>query len=59
MANPLELEIVVIIAEPLKVVAEQADDEALWFEATTAPEAYLQAALRRLHEVIEAEARRG
>ena len=59
MANPLELKIDVIIAEPLKIVVEQADDEALWFEATTAPEAYLQAALRRLHAVIEADARRG
>ena len=35
------------------VVNEQADDEGLWFIAQTAPEEYLQAALRRLHEVIE------
>ena len=59
MADTLELKIDVVIAEPLKVVVEQADDEALWFEAATAPEAYLQKELRRLHQVIEAEARRG
>ncbi len=35
------------------VVKEQAEDEGLWFIAKTAPEAYLQKALRRLHEVIE------
>ena len=35
------------------VVAEQANDAGLWFDAQTAPEAYLQAALRRLHAVIE------
>jgi hypothetical protein len=52
------------VADPVtQVVDEQADDEGLWFEAATAPEAYLQKALRRLHEAIEAqsgqEARRG
>ena len=36
-----------------KVVADQIEDEGLWFEAETAPEAYLQAELRRLHWVIE------
>jgi hypothetical protein len=35
------------------LVAEQAEDEGLWFVAHTAPEAYLQAALRRLHAKIE------
>ena len=34
-------------------VDEQAEDEALWFDAETISEAYLQAALRRLHEAIE------
>jgi hypothetical protein len=34
-------------------VAIQAEDEGLWFVAETAPEAYLQQALRRLHEAIE------
>ncbi len=37
------------------VVSEQAEDEGLWFNAATAPEGYLQAALRRLHAVIEGE----
>jgi len=37
----------------LALVAEQADDDGLWFEAATAPEAYLQAALRKLHAAVE------
>jgi len=36
-----------------QIVFEQAEDEGLWFDAQTAPEAYLQAELRRLHAVIE------
>ena len=36
-----------------QVVDEQAENEGLWFEAQTAPEAYLQFELRRLHKVIE------
>ncbi len=36
-----------------KTVDEQAKDEGLWFVAKTEPEAYLQKALRRLHEIIE------
>ncbi len=35
------------------LVDEQAEDEGLWFETHTAPEAYLQQELRRLHKVIE------
>ena len=35
------------------IVDEQAEDEGLWFVAATAPEAYLQQELRRLHEAIE------
>lgn len=35
------------------VVDEQAKDEGLWFYAKYATEAYIQNALRRLHEVIE------
>ena len=35
------------------VVDEQADDEGLWFAATTTTEAYLQQALRRLHAAVE------
>lgn len=37
----------------IEVVEEQANDEGLWFVAVTAPEAYLQQELRRLHAVIE------
>jgi len=36
-----------------QLVDEQAEDEGLWFNAETAPEAYLQRALRRLHAKIE------
>ena len=36
-----------------KLVDEQAEDEGLWFIAKTAPEAYLQQELRRLHALIE------
>ncbi len=35
------------------VAAEQAADDGLWFQAQTAPEAYLQQELRKLHEIIE------
>ena len=38
---------------PLEVVAEQAEDEGLWFVPQTAPEEYLQRALRRLHIAVE------
>jgi len=38
-----------------KMVEQQAEDEGLWAIAETATEAYLQAALRRLHAVIEGE----
>jgi molybdenum-dependent DNA-binding transcriptional regulator ModE len=41
--------------EARKVVQEQAEDEALWFKATTVAEAHLQRELRRLHAVIEGE----
>ncbi len=37
----------------LSIVSDQADDEGLWFVARTAPEAYLQQELRRLHAAIE------
>lgn len=37
------------------LVAKQAEDEGLWFQATTAAEAYLQQELRRLHALIERE----
>ena len=35
------------------LIDEQAEDEELWFVATTAPEAYLQQELRRLHVALE------
>ena len=35
------------------LVDEQAEDAGLWFMAHTAQEAYLQAALRRLHAAVE------
>ena len=38
------------------LVQQQAEDEGLWFIAATAPEAYLQQALRELHAAVEAEA---
>ena len=38
-----------------KLVDKQALDEGLWFDAQTAPEAYLQSELRKLHTVIESE----
>ena len=43
---------------PREVVDEQAEDEGLWFVARTAPEAYLQQELRRLHAAVEADALR-
>ena len=36
-----------------ELVNQQAEDEGLWFDATTAPEAYLQQELRKLHVAIE------
>lgn len=35
------------------VVSNQAEDEGCWFNAETAPEAYLQSKLRELHSVVE------
>ena len=39
-----------------KVANEQAENAGLWFRARTAPEEYLQNALRRLHALIEGDA---
>ena len=39
-----------------RLVDAQAADAGLWFQAQTAPEAYLQAALRMLHAVLEGSA---
>ncbi len=39
----------------LDLVAEQADDDGLWFDAPTITESYLQQELRKLHTAIEKE----
>jgi hypothetical protein len=44
------------MSELRKLVEWQAEDDGLWFKATTAPEAYLQQELRKLHAAIEAAA---
>lgn len=36
-----------------RLVEEQAKDEGLWFHAETCAEAYVQAALRKLHAAVE------
>ena len=41
------------LAEAKALIDEQANDEGLWFHAITAPEVYLQSALRRLHAAVE------
>lgn len=41
------------------LVASQSEDEGLWFQARTAPEAYLQQELRRLHALIEVDEKEG
>ena len=38
---------------PLEMVLQQAEDDGLWFIAQTAPEAYLQQELRKLHASVE------
>lgn len=42
-----------VTREARLLVAQQAEDEGLWFVAQYASEAYLQQALRELHSVIE------
>ena len=44
------------VRETRELVDRQAEDGGLWFAAATAPEAYLQQELRKLHAVIEAAA---
>jgi hypothetical protein len=36
-----------------EMVDQQAEDQGLWFRAETAPEAYLQQELRKLHAEVE------
>ena len=67
LATDMEHEIVTLRSEgellrerldvAMGTVSAQALDEGLWFEAETAPEAYLQDALRTLHEVVEGSSR--
>ena len=38
-----------------ELIDRQAEDPGLWFIAKTAPEAYLQCALRELHALVESE----
>jgi hypothetical protein len=44
------------VEDPMVVARKQADDEALWIRADTAPVAYLQQELRRLHRAVEGKA---
>lgn len=39
-----------------ELVNQQAEDDGLWFQAQTAPEAYLQQELRKLHAAVESSA---
>jgi hypothetical protein len=43
------------LAQAVALVNVQAEDAGLWRMTETAPEAYLQAALRELHYVIEGQ----
>ncbi len=43
------------LKEIRELVNRQAEDPGLWFDAQTAPEAYLQRELRKLHNLIEFE----
>lgn len=43
-----------LAAELKTLVDEQAEDDGLWFETTSASEAYLMQELRRLHAAVEA-----
>lgn len=45
------------LCEIRSLVDIQAEDEGLWFIAQTAPEAYLQQELRRLHRLVERNTR--
>lgn len=38
-----------------ELAAKQAEDGGLWFDAKTAPEAYLQQEIRKLHALIEGD----
>jgi hypothetical protein len=53
MSEGKQLEINDALQKCVAEVLEQAEDDGLWFIAETAPEAYLQEHLRRLHKLIE------
>lgn len=54
MKEPLTVEKQCEVYRAARLLVEhQALDDGLWFIAETAPEAYLQQELRRLHELIE------
>ena len=42
-----------LVLQLRKIVESQAEDAGLWFVAQTAPEAYLQQELRKLHDAVE------
>jgi len=42
-----------ILNELAQLMDDQANDEGLWFIAETAPEAYIQRELRKLHDAVE------
>lgn len=47
------------LSKASKLVQAQAKDPGLWFHAETAPESYLQKALRACHEVVEGKCEHG
>ena len=57
MSNPADQEELLkawhALQELRNIVNDQAEDEGIWFITQYASEAYLQLALRRLHEAIE------
>ena len=61
VAGALAPKVKSILADEMRelwaLIDAQAEDEGLWFVAQTAPEAYLQKELRRLHAAIEAAPR--
>ena len=44
-----------LIEKAMALINEQAEDDGLWFQATTASEAYLQQALRLLTDAVEGD----
>jgi len=42
-----------ILEDLEELIEKQSNDDGLWFDAETAPEAYIQRALRQLHHAVE------